>query len=194
MYDNRRKKQTEREWREKLIRCAKGRVLEVAVGAGANFQFYPKDVEVTAVDFSQAMLNKAKEAAAQAGVQAQFIRSDVESLSFPIDSFDTIISTLSFCGYEEPDKVLRAFQKWCKRDGQILMLEHGISSNRFIGSLQNFADPLFKSFSGCHMNRDIVQMLQRSNVQIKQMEHYMFNAVHLIWAAPNKGDGNANQD
>jgi ubiquinone/menaquinone biosynthesis C-methylase UbiE len=185
MYEARRKKLTERVWREKLISCAKGRVLEVAVGAGANFHYYPKGIELTAVDFSPEMLNKARTAAADYGMHAEFQLSDVESLSFPDNSFDTIVSTLSFCGYEDPGKVLDAFQKWCKPDGQILLMEHGISSNRLIGGMQTLVDPLFKKVVGCHFNRDIIQILQ-SKLQINRIEHYMFSAVHLVWATPNK--------
>ncbi|KIL37459.1 methyltransferase type 11 [Cohnella kolymensis] len=182
VYEARRKKLTERVWREKLISCAKGRVLEVAVGAGANFHYYPKGIELTAVDFS---LNKAKTAAADYGIDAEFQLSDVESLSFPDNSFDTIVSTLSFCGYENPGTVLDAFQKWCKHDGQILLMEHGISSNRLIGGMQTLVDPLFKKVVGCHFNREIIQILQ-SKLQINRIEHYMFGAVHLVWASPNK--------
>lgn len=115
IYEMRRRKQSEKKWREKLIRCAKGRVLEVGVGAGANFHFYPKDVEVTAVDFSKEMLSRAKEAAAESGIQAEFTLSDVESLSFPDDSFDTIVSTLTFCGYEDPHRVLSIFKSGASR-------------------------------------------------------------------------------
>jgi ubiquinone/menaquinone biosynthesis C-methylase UbiE len=186
MYEMRRKKNTEKKWREKLISCAKGKVLEVAVGAGANFHFYPQDVEVTAVDFSEDMLRKAKESAVDNGIQAEFIQSDVEALSFPDGSFDTIVSTLSFCGYEDPNIVLKAFQKWCKPNGQILLMEHGISSNRLVGILQSVADPLFKKVVGCHLNRDIIQILQESNIHIHKVEHYMLSTVHLIWAAPKK--------
>lgn len=36
------------------------KVLKVAVGAGANFPFYDRGVEITAVDFSPEMLRKQK--------------------------------------------------------------------------------------------------------------------------------------
>jgi ubiquinone/menaquinone biosynthesis C-methylase UbiE len=186
VYEWRRRKLSEKKWREKLIRCAKGKVLEIAVGAGANFHFYPKEVEVIAVDFSEEMLNKAKQAAADNGINAEFILSDVESLSFPDDSFDTVISTLSLCGYEDPSNVLGAFQKWCKFDGQILLMEHGISSNSFIGFAQSALEPVFLKVSGCHLNRDMVQIIQKSNMHITKMEHFSFNTIHLVWAAPNK--------
>lgn len=186
VYEKRRKKQTEKKWREQLIRCAKGRVLEVGVGAGGNFPFYPKNVVVTAVDFSNEMLCRAKAAAAEYGIQAEFVHSDIESLSFPDDSFDTIISTLTCCGYKDPLAVLIAFNQWCKKDGQILLMEHGISSNRFVGSIQTAIDPFFSKIVGCHLTRDMNRLFQQSNLQISKTERHFFDAVHLIWAKPNK--------
>jgi ubiquinone/menaquinone biosynthesis C-methylase UbiE len=132
------------------------------------------------------MLNRAKEAAADVGIQAEFVLSNIESLSFPDDSFDTIVSTLTLCGYEDPLAVLKKFNKWCKCDGQILLMEHGISSNRFVGYLQTAIDPVFIKVVGCHLNRNMTQILQKSSIQINKMEHYMLGAVHLIWATPNK--------
>jgi ubiquinone/menaquinone biosynthesis C-methylase UbiE len=187
LYEMRRKKRSERKWREKLIGNARGEVLEVAVGAGANFHYYPEDVHVTAVDFSNAMLSKAKESAVDNGVRAHFMQSDIESISFPENSFDTIVSTLSFCGYDNPAGVLKSFSRWCKPGGQILLMEHGLSSNRFIGSTQKLIEPIFLRMVGCHMDRDMIRIFQQSPIHIHHMEHYMFNTVHLVWASPNKG-------
>ena len=114
LYETRKQKRPEGKWREKLLSSAKGKVLEVVVGAGANFQYYPGGVEVTAIDFSEKMLKKAKEAAIEERIDAQFIHTDIESFSFEDHSFDTVISTLSLCGYENPTKMLNLFNKWCK--------------------------------------------------------------------------------
>ncbi|TXK74023.1 class I SAM-dependent methyltransferase [Paenibacillus sp. N3.4] len=186
IYELRRKQQSERKWRSTLLASAKGRVLEVAVGAGANFQFYPKDVEVTAVDFSNEMLSKAKDSAAESGIRATFLQSDIELLAFPENSFDTIVSTLSFCGYDNPVQVLESLNFFCKPGGQILLMEHGLSSNLFIGSAQKIMEPLFMRIIGCHLDRDIVNILQQSKVRIHRTERYIFNAVHLVWASPYK--------
>ncbi|USK36623.1 class I SAM-dependent methyltransferase (plasmid) [Bacillus sp. F19] len=186
IYEKRRRKRSERKWREKLLSSARGKVLEVAVGAGANFHFYPQGVEVTAIDFSEGMLKKAKEAAIEEGIEAQFILSDVESLSFEDNSFDTVISTLSLCGYEDPMKILNSFNKWCKPDGQILLLEHGKSSNSMIGYFQTMLNPLNRKVAGCYLNRDMLHIVEHSNIHIERMEHYLTGAVHLVWAKPNK--------
>lgn len=106
-------------------------------------------------------------------------------LSLPDESFDTIVSTLTLCGYDNPLEVLHKFRRWCRPDGRILMMEHGISSIRFIGYLQNAVNPLFRRVVGCHLNRDMIGLIQASGLRIERMEHYVWNAVHLIWAKPS---------
>jgi SAM-dependent methyltransferase len=46
---------------------AAGRTLEVAVGTGLNLPFYPSEADLTAVDFSPAMLAVARRRAGQLG-------------------------------------------------------------------------------------------------------------------------------
>lgn len=187
MYEKRRKRQDLKAWRQKLLQTAKGAVLEVAVGAGANFPYYHSHVEVTAVDFSPEMLKRAKEAAREYGIKADFIQADVESLAFAPDSFDTVVSTLSLCGYKDPMRMLRQFNRWCKKDGNILLMEHGISSNIVIASLQNALDPFAYRMAGCHQNRDMIHIIRSSGLRIEQVERYWMGMVHLVWAKPYKG-------
>src|SRR5699024_4520530 len=99
-------------WRAKLIKDAEGKVLELAVGAGANFPYYSSDVEVTAVDISPKMINFARCAARDEQIKAKFMLSNLETLDFPKNSFDTIVSTLSFCGYEDPVRMLQQLNRW----------------------------------------------------------------------------------
>jgi ubiquinone/menaquinone biosynthesis C-methylase UbiE len=143
-------------------------------------------VEVTAVDFSNQMLLRAQEAAADHRLRAEFIQADVESLSFPTDTFDTVVSTLSFCGYENPSSVLAMLTDWCKPDGQILMMEHGVSSRRIVRNIQNLINPMFRKMVGCHFNRDIMDMLQEADLKLERTEHHWMDMVHLVWARPDK--------
>jgi len=106
----RRKKTFDQKWRKQLLSFAKGKILEVSVGAGANFKFYPAEVEVIAVDISAEMLDKAKDAARDSRVKATFINTAVENLHFESESFDTIVSTLSLCAYHDPVHVLKLFE------------------------------------------------------------------------------------
>ena len=188
IYEGRKPGPAEKEWREQLLKSARGNVLEVGVGTGANFAYYPKDVHVTAVDFSGEMLSRAKESAVRNAISAEFMRQDIESLSFPENTFDTIVSTLTLCGYEDPLHVLRQFKSWCKPDGRILLMEHGISSSRVIGLLQHWIDPVHVRMIGCHLNRDIKQLITQAGLEIERMERHFLNAIYLAWTNPGKAN------
>ncbi|MBS4218574.1 class I SAM-dependent methyltransferase [Bacillus sp. FJAT-49711] len=172
--------------RKSLISKAKGEVLELAVGGGANFPYYQSGVKVTAVDFSEAMLGEAMKTARENNVVANFICSDIEEVSFETHSFDTIVSTLSFCSYENPLFMMKKIQQWCKPGGKILLLEHGISTNRIVAVIQRMLNPLLYRAIGCHHTRDIMKMTQESGLCVERVESYYFNMVRVIWASPGK--------
>ena len=183
-YDRARDDSQQKKLRGPLIRQARGNVLELAVGAGANFSYYPSTVRITAVDFSPAMLEKARQAADNLQLDARFICMDMEEIDFPDQSFDTIVSTLSLCSYEHPQRVLKQINRWCKPDGQILLVEHGISSNFAVSSLLRFLNPLLYRANGCHCTRDIMQLVSQSGMEIVHSESRWLDMIHLIQAKP----------
>ncbi|MCI3921128.1 class I SAM-dependent methyltransferase [Paenibacillus sp. TRM 82003] len=185
-YAKRRKKLQQARERSKLLKHATGEVLEVSVGAGNNFPFYPADVRVTAVDFSPKMIEKAKEAAEEWGIQGKCIVGDIESLSIEDNTYETIVSTLSLCAYENPDYVMRQFRRWVKPGGKVLLLEHGISSKPAFAWLQNRLDGLSVRLIGCHQNRNILQLIHEAGLRIERLEKMMLDSVYLIVATVEK--------
>ncbi|MTH51878.1 methyltransferase domain-containing protein [Bacillus mangrovi] len=187
-YDRIREKQFQKEWRENLLNGAQGEVLEIAVGAGGNFPYYKRGAisSITAVDFSPAMLEKAREAAGLYSLPVNLIETDIYDASFKENSFDTIVSTLSLCGYPDPLRVLKQLQHWCRPDGSILLLEHGISRNAMISFIQKAVNPLACKAAGCFQDRDIMEILSRSPLEVIQAEHHWKGIFHLIWARPGK--------
>jgi len=187
-YDRSREQRALGAWRADLLRDARGHVFEAAVGAGANFPFYRNtEVTLTAVDFSPAMVQTATQAARRYGIEANIYQHDLETLDFPDQSFDTIVSTLSLCGYEDPVAVLRKFNRWCKIEGQILLLEHGTSSFYGLKLLQHAINPLFRSMSGCNLNRDTLSLIAQSPLVIASSERHFYGIMHLIRAKPGPG-------
>ena len=47
-------------WRLGLMKELEGKVLEVGVGTGKNMEYYPSNLDITAIDFSEKMLERAK--------------------------------------------------------------------------------------------------------------------------------------
>lgn len=183
-YDKRRKNGHGNQFRQRIFQEARGKVLEVAIGSGLNFPFYSSDIELTGLDFSPEMLKTAQHAAKDYPFQTTLIQKDVETVEFSNDSFDTIISSASLCAYQEPIDVLNKFQKWCKPEGKILMLEHGISTNKFLAGLQKASNPLVFRVVGCHQNRDIYEIIEKSDLKLIKGERYLAGYLYLIWAKP----------
>lgn len=183
-YEKQRKKGNLVNWRRQLLQQAEGKVLELAVGAGANFAYYSPSAQVTAVDISPQMLGKAKGAAEEQGIYTTFMLSDIEALEFPEHTFDTVVSTLSFCGYEHPLQMFNKLSRWCKPQGRILLMEHGISFNPVFAFLQKAIDPVQFKLVGCHQKRDIMRLIQESDLEVQKVEHHWKGIVHLIWAKP----------
>ncbi|HIV82765.1 MAG TPA: class I SAM-dependent methyltransferase [Candidatus Salinicoccus merdavium] len=173
-------------YRRKLFHKAEGDVLEVGVGTGLNFPHYNQVEKLTAVDFSEPMIAEAEKEAAKYPFPIDFIRDDAESVAFEENSFDTIVSSLSFCSYNHPVELLNKFNLWCKEGGKILLFEHGLAKNKVLQAAQKAIDPLTMCAIGCHQNRDIEALAASSNLEIVKVERYVLGAVYLVQGKPVK--------
>ena len=76
-------------WRRRLWeRVPPGKGLEVGVGTGT---YYPARGDVTAIDLSPKMLERASRRASTLGLHVDFHVADMEHLDFPDDSFDWVV-------------------------------------------------------------------------------------------------------
>jgi len=89
-------------WRRKLLSHAKGKILEAGVGTGKNFPYYPANADITGIDIADKMLPLAEKRAAKLGLAVKLMEGDVQSLSFPDNSFDTAVATFVFCSVPDP--------------------------------------------------------------------------------------------
>ncbi|HJY87582.1 MAG TPA: class I SAM-dependent methyltransferase [Candidatus Acidoferrales bacterium] len=123
--------------RKRLLQRASGKVLEIAVGTGKNLPYYPRNCHLTAVDLSPARLQLAQERAMRLKLDVDFLIMDAQALAFPDQSFDTVVDSLSLCTIPDPVVPLREMARVCRRDGQILLVEHGRSSHEWLGRWQD---------------------------------------------------------
>ncbi|GEK60293.1 class I SAM-dependent methyltransferase [Marinococcus halophilus] len=182
--EKQREEEASNKWRKRICGSVRGETLEIAVGAGMNYAFLPGDAAYTDVDFSPEMLKGAMAGAKEYRVNAEFILSEVETLSFPANRFDTILSTGSLCCYEDPIRVLNLLNKWCKNEGQILLLEHGLMNRKSFQWLQRQLNPFFFKAFGCHQDRDIIKLVEASRLHIVKYEQAQWGYLYLVWAKP----------
>jgi ubiquinone/menaquinone biosynthesis C-methylase UbiE len=129
--------------RARLLRRARGRVLEVGIGTGCNLPHYPADVEVVGVDLSWRMLERARQRAATLGRPVQLAPMNLLHLDFPDHAFDTLVATfvlLCLPEYLQP-AALRELRRVCRPYGSILLLDSRLSSHTPVRLLMRCPSP-----------------------------------------------------
>jgi ubiquinone/menaquinone biosynthesis C-methylase UbiE len=155
--------------RRRLLAKARGRVLEVGVGTGKNLSHYPSGVELTAIDVSKAMLERARRRAEKLDISPSFELADVTALPYPDDSFDTAVATAVFCSVADPVTGLREMARVTKPDGQILLLEHVRPQNPFLGWLADLATVLTRRLFGFRANRRTEENVVAAGLEIVEI-------------------------
>lgn len=150
-----------RRLRKKLWSMADGQhILEVGVGTGKNFGFYPENARMTAIDFSPKMLEQAKRKQTRQQIDVHLDLMDVQSLCYADNSFDTVVASFVFCSVPQPRKGLKELYRVLKPGGQLLLLEHVLSSNKVMAKLMNLLNPLVVRLIGANINRQTVKNVQ----------------------------------
>jgi ubiquinone/menaquinone biosynthesis C-methylase UbiE len=150
-----------RRLRKKLWRLTEGEhILEVGVGTGKNFSFYPEQARMTGIDFSPNMLAQAKRKQQRKQLDVHLELMDVERLYFADNSFDTVVASFVFCSVPHPRKGLKEIHRVLKPGGQLIMLEHVLSANKVMAGLMNLLNPLVVKLVGANINRQTVKNVQ----------------------------------
>lgn len=174
------------DWRKTLWQRARGAILEVGVGTGANLPFYPQGATVTAIDFSPRMLAKAEARAKDLGVEVDLRLMDAQAMEFADDSFDTVVTACVFCTVPDPIKGLNEIRRVLRPSGQLLMLEHIKSCGPILGPMMDLLDYLPAALVGTHINRDTVGNLKQAGFAITSLK-YLWRDIFLeITASPSK--------
>ena len=96
-------------------------LLIVGCGTGADFEFLPADVEVTAVDLTPAMLRRA--AAKIGDRRIRLLEMNAMDLRLPDNSFDKTVLHLIVAVVPDPVRTLQEAERVTKPDGLLVVLD-----------------------------------------------------------------------
>ena len=114
-----------RAFRQGLLAGAKGHVIEIGGGTGANLPFYGPAVEsLTITEPELPMLRRLERKAREQAPAAKVLRAPAEDLPFDDDTFDAAVSTLVLCGVDDQPRALRELLRVLRPGGQLLFIEH----------------------------------------------------------------------
>ncbi len=170
--------------RKKAVNLAFGAVLEVGVGTGLNLPLYPENCDVTAIDFSPEMLQRARLRAEKMSIQVELMQMDVQDLDFPDNSFNTVLASCVFCSVPDPILGLKEVRRVCKNDGKIILLEHMRSENYVLGLMMDLFNPLVSRIIGNNINRRTLENVRKAGLCIENVENLKGDIFKLIVASP----------
>lgn len=109
-----------------IINTRQGRVLEVGVGTGLSLPMFGRHLEIVGIDLSPEMLDKAREKVAAEGLDnvTGLHEMDAGHLTFPTNSFDTVVAMYVLTVVPDPEKVMRELCRVCKPGGEVMLVNH----------------------------------------------------------------------
>jgi ubiquinone/menaquinone biosynthesis C-methylase UbiE len=173
-----------RQMRADLLDYARGRVLEIGVGTGANLPFYPPVTCLTAIDESVDMLSVAARRTAVLGARVYLSQMNVESLAFPTGSFDTIVTSLVLCSVVDQRRALSELRRVLHTPGgRLLLLEHMRPRVRPLAWLVDLVNVPWYAFNGrCNLNRKTQHAIVSAGFQVERVESRLGGLLRLIVA------------
>ncbi len=121
-----------------------GKVLEVGVGTGLALPDYMETVEVTGIDYSPEMLNKAikKQQTEALSPVKELLQMDARELSFADNTFDTVAAMHILSVVPEPEKVMAEIARVLKPGGEVVITNHFARNKGFLAFIEKLTAPL----------------------------------------------------
>lgn len=169
------------EKKRKWFSRASGRTLLVAVGTGLDFQYFDPEQTVVGIDISARMLEKANEKLHDIASRILLVRADVQMLGFADDSFDSVVTSCTFCSVPDPVSGLRELRRVLKPGGKMLMFEHVRSDIFWMGPMMDLLTRLSRKF-GPDLNRRTGENIIRAGFKITREQNIYLDMVKLFEA------------
>jgi len=159
----------------------RGKVLFLAAGTGLDFQFFPPDKEVVAIDISPRMLERARPRAEAYPGHIELREMDVHELDDPNATFDQVFTACTFCSVPDPVNGLRRLHRALKPGGELRMFEHTGSRWFPFSVMLHLMTPITRR-SGPELNRPTVANVQKAGFTIREVRNLYLDIVKTIVA------------
>jgi len=159
--------------RQKVVPLAGGIILEVGIGSGLNIPFYDraKVEKLIGLDPSPELNAMAQKMADQHDLEVEFLLSGAENIPLPDDHVDTVLVTYTMCTIPDALSANKEMLRVLKPGGRMIFCEHGLAPDAKVSKWQSRIDPFWgKIAGGCHLNRDIPELIRSSGFQIQTMD------------------------
>jgi ubiquinone/menaquinone biosynthesis C-methylase UbiE len=161
---------------------ATGEVLEVAVGTGLNLGLYPEQATVTGIDLSPAMLELARERAAELGRDIDLRVGNAQRLEFDDASFDTVVCTLGLCAVPDDGGAVDEMVRVLRPGGLLLLADHVVSTSALIRALQAVIEVYSVRAQNEHFRRRPIEHVRAAGLDIERHDRFRKGIVERLAA------------
>ena len=180
-----------REVRQRIIPMARGRVLEIGVGPGVNFAHYDpaKVTKLFALEPNPGMRRLAERQRRRTTLEIDYLDLPGERIPLDDGSVDTVVSTFTLCTIPGVVEAIRGVVRVLAPGGKFFFFEHGRAPDASVRRWQGRLEPVFHTvFAGCHLTRDIPDLITQGGFQIEEMERaylagFPKSATYCWWGA-----------
>ncbi|HEX5643461.1 MAG TPA: methyltransferase domain-containing protein [Thermoleophilia bacterium] len=176
-------------WRRRLAAGARGRVLEIGTGTGAQLAWYAPGTRVTALEPDAGMLARARRRATRAAASVTVVEGRAEELPFADAGFDAAVSAFALCTVADPAAALAEVRRVLVPGGTLQLLEHVHLPWEPGRALQSRAAPAWASVAGgCRLDRDTLRSAREAGfVVVSARTHVAGWVVQASLRAPSTG-------
>lgn len=132
-------------WKAMLSKSIEGKkglkVLDVGTGPGfLALLFAEMGNEVTAIDLSKNMLEKARKNASRKSLNIHFLQGDAENLQLPDEHFDLVVNKYLLWTLPDPQKALTEWKRVLKDGGKIIAIDGDWNDENLSGKVRKGAE------------------------------------------------------
>lgn len=156
-----------------LLAQARGRVVEIGFGTGANLPYYPAAVtSLVAVEPSRGLASRARARLAGWGRPYEVLeRRGGEPLPFPDASFDVAVITFVLCSARPLAPLLAETRRLLRPGGALLLAEHIAAEPGALRALQTALRPAWRAcLGGCDPTSDPRPALRAAGFAISGLQ------------------------
>jgi ubiquinone/menaquinone biosynthesis C-methylase UbiE len=173
----------EKRWaaaKQEFFAPMRGKILFLAAGTGLDFQFFPPNQDIVAIDISPEMIERARPRAAAYQGRMELRLVDVHELDAE-EAFDQVFTACTFCSVPDPVNGLRRLHRALKPGGELRMFEHTGSRWFPFSVMLHLMTPISR-LSGPELNRPTVANVAKAGFTIREVDNLYLDIVKTITA------------
>ena len=157
------------------------KILFLALGTGLDIPVFPPGRQITAIDISPKMLEKAQARIAAYDGRITPLLMDVHEMNFADNTFDQVFTSCTFCSVPDPVAGLTALHRVLKPGGELHMFEHTGSKLFPFNLMMKGMSPLASRF-GPELDRDTVANVRAAGFRLTEVNNVFLDTVKTIHA------------